>query len=367
MHPNHLNSYIKKNSKKLRVRDSQKVKSSGQEIANTSNSERAERDEAYQDRRSQQILSKFLSGEITRLDPVYDPKYGYRYPIVEAIMGNPSSVEKFLNRMHEIRILKREIFDKIIYCPKCNYSNVSMRYCCPYCRSYNVKKSSLIEHIRCGYMDVEDNFKKAGKLVCPRCHSELTKQDVNYRKAGVWCTCNDCGKSFDIPVPTHFCRECHQSFTFEDAVYEDVYSYTLNEAVMKEVGMGYILVAPIREFLQKYGFTVESPSFLKGKSGASHVFDLVASKDDTTQNVIVIDLASSTEGAVSEQFVIAMFAKIYDVNPDKACLIAVPVMSENGRKLAGLYKIDLIEATNQNDVIKALETCLSETVLQPPK
>jgi transcription elongation factor Elf1 len=308
-----------------------------------------------------------LSGEITRLDPVYDHKYGYRYPIVEAIVGDPSSAEKFLNHMYEIGILKREIFDKILNCPRCNSSDISIRYCCPYCGSYNIKKSSLIEHIRCGYMDIEDNFKKADKLVCPRCQHELNKQDVDYRKAGVWCTCNNCGKSFDIPVSTHFCRECHQSFTFEDAIYEDVYSYTLNEAVMKEIGMGYILIAPIREFLQKYGFTVESPSFLKGKSGASHVFDLVASRDDETQNVMVIDLASSTEGAVSEQAVIAMFAKIYDVTPNKACLIAIPAISENGRKLASLYKIDIIEATNQNDVIKALEICLSEKVPQPLK
>jgi hypothetical protein len=53
-----------------------------------------------------------------------------------------------------------------------------------------------------------------------------------------------------------------------------------------------------------------------------------------------------------------MFAKVYDVTPDRSFLIAIPKMSENGRKLADLYKIDLIEAKNQKEAMKALETLL---------
>jgi hypothetical protein len=53
-----------------------------------------------------------------------------------------------------------------------------------------------------------------------------------------------------------------------------------------------------------------------------------------------------------------MFAKVYDVAPDKSFLIAIPKMSENGRKLADLYKISLIEARNQKEAMKALENFL---------
>jgi len=328
---------------------------------------KTERAEAYRDHRLQLILSKFLSEEITKLDPVYDSKYGYRYPPVEAIVGDPSATEEFLTHLYDLGILKRQVFDKMIYCARCGSANVSIRYCCPYCRSFNIKKSSLIEHIPCGYIDTEDHFEKGGKLVCPRCHTELNKPDVNYRKAGIWCSCSECGKSFDIAVPSHFCRVCGMVFTFDDAVYRDVYSYSLNEEIMKEAGAGYILVAPIREFLQSRGFTVESPGFLKGKSGASHMFDIAASRGDITRNVLVIDLATSADEPVSEQSIIAMFAKVYDVAPDKAYLIAVPKMSENGRKLAELYNIHLIEAKNQNEAIKALEFCVTTVLPQPPE
>jgi len=324
-----------------------------------------ERAEAFRDHRSQLVLSKFLSGELTKLDPVYDLAYGYRYPVIESIIGDPSATEEFLTRLYELGILKRETFDKMIYCPSCSSANVSIRYCCPYCKSFNIKKSSLIEHIPCGYIDTEDRFKREDKLFCPRCHTELNKPDVNYRRAGIWCSCNDCNKSFDIPVPSHFCRVCSKGFTFEEAVYRDIYSYSLNKEIMKEAGMGYILVAPIREFLQSRGFTVESPSFLKGKSGASHMFDVAASRGDITRNVIVIDLATAADEPVSEQSIIAMFAKVFDVTPDKACLIAIPMMSESGRKLAELYNIQLIEAKDQNEAIKALENCVGFVKAQP--
>jgi transcription elongation factor Elf1 len=332
-----------------------------------SKASKTERAEAYRDHRLQLILSKFLSGEITKLDPVYDANYGYRYPLVEAVFGDPVATEEFLTHLYDIGVLKRQPFDKMINCPKCGSANVSIRYCCPYCRSSNIKKSSLIEHIPCGYIDTESHFKKDDKLVCPRCHSELNKPDVNYRKAGIWCSCNDCGKSFDIAVPSHFCRVCSTNFTFEDAVYRDVYSYSLNEEIMKEAGVGYILVAPIREFLRSRGFTVESPGFLKGKSGASHMFDVTAWRGELTRNVVVIDLATSADEPVSEQSIIAMFAKTYDVAPDKACLIAIPKMSDNGRKLAGLYNIHLIEAKNQNEAIKSLEICVATELPQPPQ
>jgi len=313
-----------------------------------------ERVELYKDRNTQVFLSKFLSTEISELKPVYDPKVGYRYPIVEAIVSDASSVEPFLNRLYEAGILERRLYDKIIYCPKCGSANISIRYCCSYCKSFDIQRSALIEHVKCGYMDVEENFKKGNKLVCPKCREELRKLDVDYRKAGMWCTCNDCGKSFDIPVAAHFCRDCHTNFTFEEAVIKDVYAYSLKEEAKEEAAIGWVIIAPIRDFLVENGFEVESPAFLKGKSGANHMFDIAAYEGGATRKVTVIDIATSTENAVSEQPVIALFAKIFDVSPDNAYLIAMPKMSENGKKMAELYNIRIIDAKNQKEAMKAL-------------
>jgi len=318
-------------------------------------SSRKEAANLYKDHSTQVLLSKFLSGETTELEPVYDPRIGYHYPIVDVIAGSPMEAEAFLNRLYEAGILDRKIYDKIIYCPKCKSANTSTHYCCPYCKSFNIQKSSLIEHIKCGYMDVEQNFLKDNKLVCPKCHEELKKLDVDYRKAGIWCTCKECSKSFDIPVTEHFCRDCHANSTFEETMIKDVYSYALRPEAKEEASVGWVIIAPIREFLEDNGFEVETPAFLKGKSGANHMFDIAAYKGDITRKVLVIDLSTSTEGIVSEQPVIALFAKTFDVSPDSAYLIAIPKMGENGKKMAELYNIQIIEAKNREEAIKTLK------------
>jgi hypothetical protein len=321
-------------------------------------SEEKETLELYRDRHVQILLSKFLSGDIKTIEPVYDSKVGYRYPLVETIVGEASQVEPFLSRLHAVGILEKKLYDKVIFCPKCSSAGVSVRYCCPFCKSYNIQKSSLIEHVKCGYMDLEANFREGDKYVCPKCHEELEKIDVDYRKAGIWCTCENCRKSFDSPVPAHFCRACHTNFTFEDAIIKDVYSYTLKENVKAESSLNWFLVAAIREFLMQEGLNVESPSLLKGKSGANHSFDIVAYKGDKSQKVIVVDLAMSTGKMVSEQPVIALFAKIFDVSPERAFLIAIPQLSENGKRMAELYKIRAIEAKNQEEAIASLKESL---------
>jgi transcription elongation factor Elf1 len=319
---------------------------------------KAERAELYKDHNTQVFLSKFLSGEVTELKSAYDSKLGYRYPLVEAIVGEASSAESFLNRLYEAGVLERKLYDKIVHCPKCGSANVSVHYCCPYCNSFNVEKSALVEHVKCGYMDVEENFRKGDKLVCPKCNEALKKLDVDYRKAGVWCDCKNCGKSFDIPVTSHFCRDCQANFTFGDAVIKDVYTYSLKAEVREEAAPGWVIIVPIIDFLRENRFGVESPAFLKGKSGANHMFDIAAFKGGAKRSTTVIDLTTSIGNTVSEQPIIAMFAKIYDVSPDNAYLIAIPKLSEDGRKMAGMYKIQVIEAKDQEEAIRALENKL---------
>jgi hypothetical protein len=317
--------------------------------------DRGERLELYKDRNTQALLSKFLSGEINELEPVYDPKLGYRYPAVETILGDASKSEAFLGKLSEAGILEKKLYDKIIICPKCASASVSVHYCCPYCKSYDIHKSALIEHVKCGYMDVEENFYKAGKLICQKCHEELKKPDVDYRRAGVWCSCKDCSKSFDIPTAALFCRGCRGNFTFEDVMIKDVYAYSIKEEVRKEATLGWVLIAPVKEFLEENGFKVEGPAFLRGKSGADHMFDIAARESDPEKKVIVIDLAMSTEASVSEQPVIALFAKIFDVSPDSAYLIAIPKVSDNAKKMAELYNIQVVEARNQEEAVRALK------------
>jgi hypothetical protein len=118
--------------------------------------------------------------------------------------------------------------------------------------------------------------------------------------------------------------------------------------------VGWVLVSPIKELFAENGFEVQGPAFVKGKSGANHVFDVVAKSKDPSRRLTVVDLAMSTENVVSEQPVIALFAKIFDVSPERAYLIVIPKMGENGKKMAELYNIQVVEARNEKEAIRTL-------------
>ena len=313
----------------------------------------------YRDQRVQALLNKFMSGKLQVIRPVFDLKRGIVYPDVEEIVGGPPEDEEFLAKLYDAGLLQRELYDKAVYCPCCGSANVSIHYSCPYCKSFDIRKSSLIEHAKCGYLDVEEKFRAGNKLICPKCHVELRDLDVDYRKAGVWCTCNKCGKSFDIPVPRHFCRECSHAFNFEEAVFKEAYTYRLNEEAVEHAALDWTILAPIRSLLEERGFKVEAPSFIDGKSGVKHMFDMAAHGKGTTRNIIVINIsASQNKKPVPDQPIIEMFAKTFDSAVDKAFLIAIPKVSESGRKLANLYKIHVVEARTPHEALEKLKATL---------
>jgi len=312
-----------------------------------------------EDRHVQALLNKFMSGKIEAITPIFDLKKGLVYSDIDEILGDSMDDEEFLAMLHKAGVLKRELYDKVICCPKCRSMNVSVHYSCPYCRSFDIKKSSLIEHVKCGYMDVEEKFYDGERLVCPKCKRELAHLDVDFRKAGVWCTCNKCGKSFDMPIPNHFCRDCSHFFLFEDALVKDAYSYHLNEDVVKGAALNWAVLAPVRKLMEERGLKVDTPGFLEGKSGVRHMFDMVACNNGRKPDKIAINVFTSADGKpVPEQSVIDMFAKTYDSKVEKAFLIAIPKIGESGKKLANLYKINVVEAKSPDDALEKIKESL---------
>ena len=56
----------------------------------------------YTDHKVQLLISKFSSGEIDALNPVFNPNLGIRYPIIDEVVGNggnKSRVSAWLNQI----------------------------------------------------------------------------------------------------------------------------------------------------------------------------------------------------------------------------------------------------------------------------
>jgi len=296
-----------------------------------------EKEKVYQETRK--LLDKMISESSRELTPEIDSAGEIKYREIEEHLDK-NHREDSLAKLLKFDILQKKFYDKIIVCPFCNSKNTGVRLHCPSCNSINIERKTLMEHISCGAIDNEDVFKKGES--CPNCGRKIVESDL--RKLGSWFQCNTCHTRFDEPVLTNFCRSCKREFGFKEAKLESIYSYVLNPAAEEEYKRRFVLLAPVKKFLEDLQYKVSMPGKLTGESGAEHQFNIVALKNSNGVNeTLVLDVFSSNN-TVDETPVAAMFAKIFDTKPTRAFLIAIPKMNQNGKKLAQLYKINVIEA-----------------------
>ena len=296
------------------------------------------------------LINKLLDSDTSRIDPVFSPREGFRYKKAEETMElDADTARKLLEELHQVGIFKKILFDKTVFCPDCGSPNVSVHFNCPNCGDMDTSKLSLVEDLSCGYIGKEDEFKQNGKMVCPHCKRQLLRPGIDFRRVGIWYVCNKCGSEFDIPVVTYTCRECGRVFSTEEAAYEPVYAYELEESV-KEVAMTIrSILGSLMGLLHSRGFMVESPGVVNGRSGQKHVFDLVAKRGSGKSIAVEVYIA---DGPLPERVVTTTFAKFYDTTFSDAVLIAIPRVREEGRRLANLYRIHLVEGTSRDEVLR---------------
>ncbi len=91
--------------------------------------------ELYNDLSVQLVLMGFLENKISILTPVVDVDKTPRYVIMENVTRLASDeVTDLLDKMAQASLLKKELFTKIVSCPKCSKaSDVYDRFECPKC------------------------------------------------------------------------------------------------------------------------------------------------------------------------------------------------------------------------------------------
>lgn len=309
----------------------------------------AERYSVYKD----PLVAQFLAGLFEgggEVRPRFDLAYGYRYPEVEEALGrDPVWVRDFLKRLSDLGVLDRELFDMSIRCPSCNSANVSTNYVCPICSSMRIERNMLIEHIACGYIDNVTMFRVDSELVCPRCKAALGKDD--YRSAGSWYRCLDCGERIENPMVIHKCRDCGDKFTFDDAKYIEVYSYRLSDAAVMDIRNGALFSPLAKKFFSDLGFDVEVPGRLAGESGIQHRFDILLRLDG--DRIIAIDTLFSHE-PVDQEGIVKEYGKIFDTKVE-AYIVVNPSLNEEARKLAKTYGLNVIEGNPYGSLDKLKE------------
>jgi len=305
-----------------------------------------------------QLVERMLEGWIVELTPRWqlETELGYVYPEAEEIVDkNNKVVEAKLRELYEAGVLDRHFFDKVFRCPFCGFPSVLLRYSCTRCGSRNIRQEDMIQHYKCGHVDLARRFKTGDKLICPQCAAELESLGKDYLKPGVMFECQNCG---DISGSVHkkmFCYTCNNLIEKDKEVLEDVWVYKIsneNRTLLLEV------LKPrqrIREILQDKGYSLDSTRIINGKlQGASrtlHYFDVYAEKADNTMLIEVV----SDENQVEIGSMYELLAKAVDAEVDEAVLFAFPKASQAVRDFALHYNVSVIEAADLYQAVQNFE------------
>jgi len=307
------------------------------------------------------LVMRLMNDPEQRIEPEINPTYplGFRYPLAEEYLGR--SARDQLEEMASEGLLEKAFFSKELGCPIDQSINLSLKRHCPNCDSTNIVREELIEHIPCGLVAPETEFKD-GK--CPKCGRELKKLGVDYLKQGQKYVCQNCQKNFQEPVEKAMCLRDKHSFLLDDAVEVNLYSYKVTKLLEEEINKAIDQQKYMGDKIKELGFSIQSPGILKGKSGVAHDFFMVASSGGGFMKVnIIIELLGDTE--IDKDEVLSLYAKATDANAQGVLLGAIPVLTAEAKAIAESYQIAFVEADELSGASEKMVRKFAELVETP--
>jgi len=285
----------------------------------------------YTNPEARKILSFMIWNAGTILSPTILPTDEIAFPQVESILGKESLATEnhiqLLKTMTEANVLVAELVDKVPSCAMCGSKQVSTRYICPQCYTFDITQTFLFEHLKCGKVGSSDEFAKDGKVICPKCQTILHDFGVEYRSVGAWYKCNRCNHSFNSPPHSHFCRPKHHEFTSDAVQLVPLFQYRINPETVEQIKQKVLVYAEAITQLESLGLTVLAPHSMLGKSGRTQPFDIVLKQGKKgwrgEEKIIVLDIIVGNE-PVGIEAVKNFNGKVKDVKHTESWLITVP-------------------------------------------
>jgi len=312
--------------------------------------------EIYSSLEARKILTFMLRSPRTPIGPEILPTDEIRYPDLDQVFGGRSEdAREWLDKMVEAQILVPDLIDKAPACPECGSPQLSTRYMCPKCFNYDIARSYLYEHLKCGKVASDDTFKKGDQLICPKCQTVLHNYGIEYRAVGAWYQCNYCKESFNVPAINHVCRPKRHQFATDRTRLVPVYQYRLNPSALSQIRREVLVYSDAVSMLEDLGLTVAAPQTIVGKSGQGHPFDIVVTVKGRWggAKTVAIDFLSSDQMLPAES-VRSFSTKVKDARPSESYLVAVPGLTDEAKALAGKMKVTFIEGPTLKEAATAL-------------
>jgi len=301
----------------------------------------------FSDPRLAKLFDLLVKGETKEIKPAFTPKSENfcRYPWAETILGVPTRhANRMLDDLARGGYLKKEYFDKIIFCPACNSQSLHFTTACPKCSSGHIVSARVLQHVSCGTLATEDEFRNGTAFVCPKCRHELRLLGTDYQMPGIFFKCYACGELTQRLIEKWRCGNCHEVMERDEVRELCLYSYRMSEVPADRLVSAGIPRGQVEDFLTREGYEIQGSVKVTGRSGAVHDIDLLATKNSGTfEHRIVVGFASSDTEVDSEE-VIKLYAKAYDVNAQDIVLVAAPRLSEDAVQFASHYRIKVLDS-----------------------
>jgi hypothetical protein len=314
------------------------------------------------------VVAAMLASRLAEIKPQLDftTELGFLYPLVEQtarVKGKEAVaiVESLTGR----GILRKSYFDRLLHCPRCQSINLRPSTHCPKCGSGDIARGRILEHLACSYVGVEEEFTAKGKYVCPRCKLELRTVGADYLSRGVLRKCRDCSEVFTAAVVKWRCLKCSSLSSEEEIIEVNIYAYTLDEG--KRNWLEFEIQPKVRfvEFLIHHGYKVTENARVKGRSGAEHRIDMLASRDDgvLTHNIAIgIEIAREQIGL---DRIMDFDVKVFDSGFHGKVLIIIPQLGEEAQKFASYHGIKVLEPKDLDMLLSGSPQPRPEVVKEP--
>jgi len=311
--------------------------------------------EIYSDPQARRILQFLLRNITVAISPQALPTDEVTYPQLQSVLGeHAAGADSILVRMAAAGVLIETLVDKAPACPECSSKQVSIRYLCPQCYGFDITRSFLFEHLKCGKVASDDAFRKGTEYVCPKCQTVLHNFGVEFRAIGAWYKCSRCNNSFNATVHSHFCRPKHHQFTPDRARLIPIYEYKINTKILNEIRNQVLVYGDLISFLEDCGLTVIAPHTLPGKL-EPRTFDLAINSKGRwgAQKTVVMDIINSETGIGSEN-VREFAAKVRDSKPTASYLVAIPNLTDEAKDVSRNLKLTVIEASSLKEAMSGI-------------
>ncbi len=313
------------------------------------------------------LLAEFVNGRIAESRPQFDfaSETGFTYPTVQQALNISSEQALVIQEFLVARgMLKKDFFEKLLRCPQCHSLNLRPSTHCPKCGSANIVRGRVLEHELCHYVGVEEDFVGKGGYVCPKCRVELRTAGTDYQSLGLMRKCRSCDEVFNTPQLKWRCLKC-SSLTAEDRVAEvHMYSYRLDDAKRTWLEFELKPKTQLIDFLRSRGYEVLNNATVKGRSGAEHKIDILATKDDGVINYNIAIGVEMASGKIGLDKIFDFDDKAYDIGIHDKILIVVPSLERDAEKFASQQRIKILEVRDLETVLAAGNLPAGEAV--PP-